>query len=179
MALAAPVRQWLRQQAPAQYEQMQTWRDAQVNPCCAASTPPTGSLEAPTTMRLRNGWRGRAGRVRQGLRNDGALIGLIADLAVGCAPQASRRGPAATNCCRVLNWARRRMRSTAGPGLGYHQLVTFALQREGFEPFIRVLRAVMAGRWAASTISLACSACGCFAGRAPGRAFTCAIRSMI
>lgn len=33
------------------------------NPCCGiASTPLTASLEAPTTMRLRSGWRGKAGR---------------------------------------------------------------------------------------------------------------------
>ncbi len=56
-------RQWLRQQAPAQYEQLQTWCDAQGEPllryCQHAADRFTGSADDHA---LRSGWRGKAGR---------------------------------------------------------------------------------------------------------------------
>ena len=122
-------------------------------------------------MRLRSGWRGRAGQVQAGLRDDGASIGLIADLAVGCAPQGVE---ARTGGDRLLQGLELGAPPDAFNPLGQAWGITSwspsALQREG-EPFIRVLRAVMAGRGGcASTISSACSGCGCFpVAQAPDR----------
>ncbi|PSD25336.1 hypothetical protein C7E18_22575, partial [Stenotrophomonas maltophilia] len=50
------VRQWLRQQAPAQYEQMQTWCDAQgeslLRYCQHAADRFTGSADDPCVAAL-------------------------------------------------------------------------------------------------------------------------------
>ncbi len=143
------VRQWLRQQAPAQYEQMQTWCDAQGEPllryCRHAADRFTGSADdhAFAQWLARQGWA----QVQAGLRDDGASIGLIADLAVGCAPQGVE---ARTGGDRLLQGLELGAPPDAFNPLGQAWGITSwspsALQREGFDPFIRVLRAVMAGR---------------------------------
>jgi len=140
---------WLRQQAPAQYEQLQTWCDAQGEPllqyCEHAAARFTGSADdhAFAQWLARQGWA----QVQAGLRNDGASIGLIADLAVGCAPQGVE---ARTGGDRLLQGLELGAPPDAFNPLGQAWGITSwspsALQREGFEPFIRVLRAVMAGR---------------------------------
>lgn len=142
-------RQWLRQQAPAQYEQLQTWCDAQGEPllryCEHAADRFTGSADdhAFAQWLARQGWA----QVQAGLRSDGASIGLIADLAVGCAPQGVE---ARTGGDRLLQSLELGAPPDAFNPLGQAWGITSwspsALQREGFEPFIRVLRAVMAGR---------------------------------
>ncbi|UID77040.1 4-alpha-glucanotransferase [Stenotrophomonas maltophilia] len=143
------VHQWLRQQAPAQCEQMQTWRNAQGEPllryCQRAADRFTGSADdhAFAQWLARQGWA----QVQAGLRNDGASIGLIADLAVGCAPQGVEARTGGDQLLQGLELgAPPDAFNPLGQAWGITSWSPFALQREGFEPFIRVLRAVMAGR---------------------------------
>jgi 4-alpha-glucanotransferase len=76
-------------QAPAQHEQIETWRAMQGDPlrhyCQHAADRFTGSADdhAFAQWLARQGWA----QVHATLRDEGASIGLIADLAVGCAPQ--------------------------------------------------------------------------------------------
>lgn len=143
------VRQWLRQQAPAQYEQMQTWCDAQgeslLRYCQHAADRFTGSADdhAFAQWLARQGWA----QVQAGLRDDGASIGLIADLAVGCAPQGVEARTGGDHLLQGLELgAPPDAFNPLGQAWGITSWSPSALQREGFEPFIRVLRAVMAGR---------------------------------
>ncbi|MCU1020271.1 4-alpha-glucanotransferase [Stenotrophomonas maltophilia] len=143
------VRHWLRQQAPAQCEQIETWCDAQGEPllhyCQHAADGITGSADdhAFAQWLAQQGWV----QVHAALRSDGASIGLIADLAVGCAPQGVEARTGGADLLQGLELgAPPDAFNPLGQAWGITSWSPLALHREGFAPFIRVLRAVMAGR---------------------------------
>lgn len=143
------VHQWLRLQVPAQYAQIESWRAARGDPlrnyCQHAADRFTGGADdhAFAQWLAQQGWA----QVQDALRNDGASIGLIADLAVGCAPQGVEARTGGDHLLQDLELgAPPDAFNPLGQAWGITSWSPSALQREGFEPFIRVLRAVMAGR---------------------------------
>jgi len=80
-------------------------------------------------------------------RSNGATIGLIADLAVGCAPEGAeaRSQPHAMLAGLELG-APPDAFNTQGQAWGITGFSPLALRRQGYAPFINLLRAVMAGR---------------------------------
>ena len=93
--------------------------------------------------RAQQGWV----QVHAALRSDGASIGLIADLAVGCAPQGVEARTGGADLLQGLELgAPPDAFNPLGQAWGITSWSPLALHREGFAPFIRVLRAVMAGR---------------------------------
>lgn len=80
-------------------------------------------------------------------RSNGAAIGLIADLAVGCAPEGAeaRSQPHAMLAGLELG-APPDAFNTHGQAWGITGFSPLALRRQGYAPFINLLQAVMAGR---------------------------------
>lgn len=80
-------------------------------------------------------------------RSSGAAIGLIADLAVGCAPEGAeaRSQPHAMLAGLELG-APPDAFNTHGQAWGITGFSPLALRRQGYAPFINLLRAVMDGR---------------------------------
>ncbi|MDV3514054.1 4-alpha-glucanotransferase [Stenotrophomonas sp. C1657] len=143
------VRQWLRTETPSQHERVQAWCAAQGEPlqryCQHASDASTGSAEdhAFAQWLAQQAWA----QVQDRLSNDGAKIGLIADLAVGCAPQGVEARTGGAHLLQGLELgAPPDAFNPLGQAWGITTWSPLALQREGFDPYIRVLRAVMAGR---------------------------------
>lgn len=143
------VRQWIAAQAPAQHAQIETWCAMQGDPlrhyCQHADDRFTGSADdhAFAQWLARQGWA----QVQATLREQGASIGLIADLAVGCAPQGVEARSGGDHLLQRLELgAPPDAFNPLGQAWGITSWSPSALQREGFEPFIGVLRAVMAGR---------------------------------
>ncbi len=80
-------------------------------------------------------------------RSNGAAIGLIADLAVGCAPDgAEARTQAHVMLAGLELGAPPDAFNTRGQAWGITGFSPLALRRQGYAPFIHLLRAVMAGR---------------------------------
>lgn len=80
-------------------------------------------------------------------RSNGAAIGLIADLAVGCAPDgAEARSHAHAMLAGLELGAPPDAFNTQGQAWGITGFSPLALRRQGYAPFINLLRAVMAGR---------------------------------
>lgn len=80
-------------------------------------------------------------------RSNGAAIGLIADLAVGCAPEgAEARSQASAMLAGLELGAPPDAFNTQGQAWGITGFSPLALRRQGYAPFINLLRAVMAGR---------------------------------
>ncbi|MGE6334728.1 4-alpha-glucanotransferase [Stenotrophomonas sp. NPDC077659] len=80
-------------------------------------------------------------------RSNGAAIGLIADLAVGCAPEgAEARAQADAMLAGLELGAPPDAFNTQGQAWGITGFSPLALRRQGYAPFINLLRAVMAGR---------------------------------
>lgn len=80
-------------------------------------------------------------------RSNGAAIGLIADLAVGCAPDgAEARTQAHAMLAGLELGAPPDAFNTQGQAWGITGFSPLALRRHGYAPFIHLLRAVMAGR---------------------------------
>lgn len=80
-------------------------------------------------------------------RSNGAAIGLIADLAVGCAPHgAEARSQAHAMLAGLELGAPPDAFNTQGQAWGITGFSPLALRRQGYAPFINLLRAVMAGR---------------------------------
>lgn len=80
-------------------------------------------------------------------RSNGAAIGLIADLAVGCAPDgAEARSQASAMLAGLEIGAPPDAFNTQGQAWGITGFSPLALRRQGYAPFIHLLRAVMAGR---------------------------------
>lgn len=80
-------------------------------------------------------------------RSDGAGIGLIADLAVGCAPDgAEARSQANAMLAGLELGAPPDAFNTRGQAWGITGFSPLALRTQGHAPFINLLRAVMAGR---------------------------------
>ena len=91
----------------------------------------------------RQGWA----QVHATLRDQGASIGLIADLAVGCAPQGVEARTGEADLLQGLELgAPPDAFNPLGQAWGITSWSPMALQREGFAPYLRVLRAVMADR---------------------------------
>ena len=80
-------------------------------------------------------------------RSNGAAIGLIADLAVGCAPDgAEARSQASAMLAGLELGAPPDAFNTQGQAWGITSFSPLALRRQGYAPFITLLRAVMASR---------------------------------
>lgn len=143
------VRQWIASQAPVQRAQIETWCAMQGDPlrhyCQHAADPLTGSADdhAFAQWLAQQGWA----QVQAMLRAEGASIGLIADLAVGCAPQGVEACTGGADLLQGLELgAPPDAFNPLGQAWGITSWSPLALQREGFAPYLRVLRAVMAGR---------------------------------
>jgi len=79
--------------------------------------------------------------------SNGAAIGLIADLAVGCAPDgAEARSQASAMLAGLELGAPPDAFNTQGQAWGITGFSPLALRRQGYAPFISLLRAVMASR---------------------------------
>jgi 4-alpha-glucanotransferase len=144
--------------------------------CQHAADRFTGSADdhAFAQWLAQQGWA----QVHATLRDEGASIG-IADLAWAARRRASRHAPG-LDLLQGRAGRRRRCVQSARPGLGHHQLVTDGVAARGASPYLRVLRAVMAGR-GGLRIDHILGLLRLWAprGAGAGRACTCAIRSMI
>ncbi|AWH19630.1 4-alpha-glucanotransferase [Stenotrophomonas sp. ZAC14D2_NAIMI4_7] len=147
---------WLRRaraevqhQQPVLWRQISQWR-SESGPtlqayCALATDPRSGDADdhAFAQWMARRCWS----QLQQEARRDGAAIGLIADLAVGCAPDGAeaRSQPQAMLAGLELG-APPDAFNTQGQAWGITGFSPLALRNQGYAPFINLLRAVMADR---------------------------------
>ncbi|AVJ33260.1 4-alpha-glucanotransferase [Stenotrophomonas sp. MYb57] len=143
------ARQHLLSAAPAQWQQIRAWCGSAGESlrayCRLAADTLSGNAEdhAFAQWLARQAWA----QVQAQLRSDGASIGLIADLAVGCAPNGAEARSEGTHLLQGVELgAPPDAFNPQGQVWGITSWSPSALQDEGFAPFISVLRAVMAGR---------------------------------
>ncbi|AWH29375.1 4-alpha-glucanotransferase [Stenotrophomonas sp. YAU14A_MKIMI4_1] len=143
------ARAQLQRMQPELWNAMGQWR-SDAGPaleayCALAADPRSGDADdhAFAQWLAQRCWS----QVQQRARSGGAGIGLIADLAVGCAPEgAEARSQPQCMLSGLELGAPPDAFNTQGQAWGITGFSPLALRRQGYAPFIHLLRSVMADR---------------------------------
>lgn len=143
------AREQLQHQQPALWRQISQWR-SEAGPalqayCALAADPRSGDADdhAFAQWSARRCWS----QLQQNACSGGAVIGLIADLAIGCAPDgAEARSQPQSMLDGLELGAPPDAFNTQGQAWGITGFSPLALRSQGYAPFINLLRSVMANR---------------------------------
>lgn len=143
------ARQWLQAHQPGRWAEVQWWQQQAGSALQQYCTQAAAQGAAPADDHAFGQWlASRAWReVHQQARRAGQAIGLVADLAVGCASEGSEARLLGSTLLQGLELgAPPDAFNPNGQAWGITHYSPLALRQQGFAPFIALLRAVMRDR---------------------------------